>query len=88
MSQGDATPTLATLLAVLAGAPTLRRLCMLAETGPETFTHCGQLHQLTALEVGPVTGCFHPEQFDDCLWGLTQLQSLRLRFDLGASALF
>ena len=76
-------PTLAPLLAVLAGATALRKLCMCAHTSPQAFGHCGLLCQLTALEVGPLTGRPHDSHLDDCLWGLTQLQRLRLHFSQG-----
>jgi hypothetical protein len=87
MSQGEAASTSASLLAVLSGATALRKLSMLADTHSGTFAHCTQLRQLTALEVGPLTGRSYAEQFDSCLSGLTQLQSLRLRFHSGAAAL-
>lgn len=79
-------PNLAPLLAVLAGATALRKLCMLAYTSPQAFGHCGLLCQLTALEVGPLTGRLQDSHLDDCLWGLTQLQRLRLHFKQGATA--
>jgi hypothetical protein len=79
-------PNLAPLLAVLAGATALRKLCMLAYTSPQAFGHCGLLCQLTALEVGPLTGRLDDSHLDDCLWGLTQLQRLRLHFSQGATA--
>jgi hypothetical protein len=54
----------------------------------ESFSHCGLLHQLTALEIGVVDGRTSADEVDDCLWGLTQLRCLQLSFQQeGATAL-
>ena len=79
-------PILAPLMAVLAGATALRSLSMLAYTSLDTFSHCGLLHQLTALEIQPVTYRLDLAQLHDSLWGLTRLQRLRLHVDMGAIA--
>lgn len=86
MYQDTVEPNLAPLMAVLAGATALRSLSMLAHTSLDTFSHCGLLRQLTALEIQPVTNRLDIAQLHDNLWGLTRLQRLRLHFDMGAIA--